>query len=162
MGTTLKWRRINVDATWSRRIDVDMTSFWYCVPAGQGCVQMSKASRLFCYGSLLLLALVIRYRDPGQNIRYDWLSELCLVVTSFLHSRKPSLFWKGVYSPFKVDTYLEGKQKYLESCLPRKDIHAPEGPFLPGPVGLNWSLNLTDKEITKCVEQFGKLCNALS
>ena len=32
--TTLKWRRINVDATWSRRIDVDTTSFWYCVPAG--------------------------------------------------------------------------------------------------------------------------------
>ena len=26
--TTLKWRRINVDATWSRRIDVDTTSFW--------------------------------------------------------------------------------------------------------------------------------------
>ena len=25
--TTLKWRRINVDATWSRRIDVDTTSF---------------------------------------------------------------------------------------------------------------------------------------
>ena len=32
--TTLKWRRVNVDATWSRRIDVDTTSFWYCVPAG--------------------------------------------------------------------------------------------------------------------------------
>ena len=32
--TTLKWRRINVDATWSRRIDVDTTSFWCCVPAG--------------------------------------------------------------------------------------------------------------------------------
>ena len=25
--TTSKWRRINVDAMWSRRIDVDMTSF---------------------------------------------------------------------------------------------------------------------------------------
>ena len=34
--TTLKWRRINVDATWSRRIDVDTTSFWCCVPAGKG------------------------------------------------------------------------------------------------------------------------------
>ena len=32
--TTLKWRRINVDATWSRRIDVDTTSFWCCLPAG--------------------------------------------------------------------------------------------------------------------------------
>ena len=32
--TTLKWRRINVDATWSRRIDVDTTSFWWCVLAG--------------------------------------------------------------------------------------------------------------------------------
>ena len=32
--TTLKWRRINVDATWSRRIDVDTTSFWCCVPTG--------------------------------------------------------------------------------------------------------------------------------
>ena len=32
--TTLKWRRINVDATWSRRIDVDTMSFWYYVPAG--------------------------------------------------------------------------------------------------------------------------------
>ena len=32
--TTLKWRRINVDATWSRRMDVDTTSFWCCVPAG--------------------------------------------------------------------------------------------------------------------------------
>ena len=32
--TTLKWRRINVDATWSRRIDVGTTSFWCCVPAG--------------------------------------------------------------------------------------------------------------------------------
>ena len=32
--TISKWRRINVDATWSRRIDVDTTSFWYCVPAG--------------------------------------------------------------------------------------------------------------------------------
>ena len=30
--TTLKWRRINVIATW-RRIDVGTTSFWYCVPA---------------------------------------------------------------------------------------------------------------------------------
>ena len=30
--TTLKWRHINVDATWSRRIDVDTTSFWCCVP----------------------------------------------------------------------------------------------------------------------------------
>ena len=25
--TTLDWRRINVDATWSRRIDVDTTPF---------------------------------------------------------------------------------------------------------------------------------------
>ena len=33
--TTLKWRRINVDATWSRRSDVDTTSFWCCVPAGE-------------------------------------------------------------------------------------------------------------------------------
>ena len=33
--TTLKWRRTNVDATWSRRIDVDTTSFWCCVPAGK-------------------------------------------------------------------------------------------------------------------------------
>ena len=33
--TALKWRRINVDATWSRRIDVDTTSFWCCVPAGK-------------------------------------------------------------------------------------------------------------------------------
>ena len=32
--TTLKWRRINVDATWSRHIDVDTTSFSCCVPAG--------------------------------------------------------------------------------------------------------------------------------
>ena len=32
--TTLKWRRINVDVTWSRHIDVDTTSFWCCVPAG--------------------------------------------------------------------------------------------------------------------------------
>ena len=32
--TTLKRRRINVDATWSRRIDVGTTSFWCCVPAG--------------------------------------------------------------------------------------------------------------------------------
>ena len=32
--TTLKWRRINVDAMWSRRIDVYTTSFWCCVPAG--------------------------------------------------------------------------------------------------------------------------------
>ena len=30
----LNWRRINVDATWSRRIDIDTTSFWSCVPAG--------------------------------------------------------------------------------------------------------------------------------
>ena len=29
-----KWRRFNVDATWSRRIDVDTTSFWRCVPTG--------------------------------------------------------------------------------------------------------------------------------
>ena len=34
---TLKWRRINVDATWSRRIDVDTTSFW-CVPGGLFCL----------------------------------------------------------------------------------------------------------------------------
>ena len=34
--TTLKWCRINVDATWSRRIDVDTTSFWCCVPTGKG------------------------------------------------------------------------------------------------------------------------------
>ena len=29
-----KWRRINVDATWLRRIDVDTTSFWHQMPAG--------------------------------------------------------------------------------------------------------------------------------
>ena len=34
--TTWKWRRINVDATWSRRIDVDTTSFRCCVPARLG------------------------------------------------------------------------------------------------------------------------------
>ena len=33
--TTWKWRRIIVDATWSRRIDVDTTSLWCCVPAGK-------------------------------------------------------------------------------------------------------------------------------
>ena len=32
--TKIKWCRINVDATWSRRIDVDTTSFWCCLPAG--------------------------------------------------------------------------------------------------------------------------------
>ena len=29
-----KWRRINVDATSSRRIDVNTTSFWHQMPAG--------------------------------------------------------------------------------------------------------------------------------
>ena len=33
----LKWRRIKSDATWSRRIDVDTTSFWCCVPTGMVC-----------------------------------------------------------------------------------------------------------------------------
>ena len=33
--TTSKWRRINVDATWSRRINVDTTSLLRCVPIGE-------------------------------------------------------------------------------------------------------------------------------
>ena len=31
---TQKWRRINVDATWWRSIDVDTTLFWYQCPLG--------------------------------------------------------------------------------------------------------------------------------
>ena len=41
--TTLKWRRINVDATWSRRIGDDTTSFWCCVPAGLCHMQTANA-----------------------------------------------------------------------------------------------------------------------
>ena len=30
----VKWRHINVDATWLRRIDIDTTSFWHQMPTG--------------------------------------------------------------------------------------------------------------------------------
>ena len=39
-----KWRRINVDTTWSRRIDVDTTSFWYQMPAGRLVIQSEESS----------------------------------------------------------------------------------------------------------------------
>ena len=48
--TTLKWRRSNVDATWSRRIDVDTTSFWCCLPAGMSKEVMFCWAEVFCNG----------------------------------------------------------------------------------------------------------------
>ena len=51
--TTLKWRRINVDATWSRRIDVDTTSFW-CLPAGW-LVRIIRSRDLLIHSNEILL-----------------------------------------------------------------------------------------------------------
>ena len=53
--TTLKWCRINVDVTWSRRIDVDTTSFWCCVPAG---MYPSERRYSALYSKLKILSVI--------------------------------------------------------------------------------------------------------
>ena len=58
----------------------------------QGCVQFrsSSYSRVLCPGFLLLLVLVIGYRDPGQNVRYHFeLVNAALVPYFTLSSRTP-------------------------------------------------------------------------
>ena len=85
--TTLKWRRINVDATWSRRIDVDTTSFWCCVPAGNFSDFLYKS--IFCRCSFELHRLVEAIQMRTNNICFYkevdtwpviWRLRNCLIV----------------------------------------------------------------------------------
>ena len=43
----VKWRRINVSATWWRRIDVDTTSFWHQMPTGPGWLTLHNLIRVY-------------------------------------------------------------------------------------------------------------------
>ena len=74
--TTLKWRRINVDATWSRRIDVGTTSFWCCVPAGysfqEHCVR-------------LLYITLLHFTNTRIPLCFRYFSESCFFVWYFTH-----------------------------------------------------------------------------
>ena len=56
-----KWRRINVDATSSRRIDVDTTSFWNQMPAGGYCILRH------CLGAIVKCNLLRHSAGVGTN-----------------------------------------------------------------------------------------------
>ena len=70
------------------RSDVIYDSPWFNFPyPGNFCVVKMRTincaafTSVFCPGPLLLLAPVIRYRDPGQNVRYHF-TLLCAALDS--------------------------------------------------------------------------------
>ena len=70
----------------------------FLVLRGQGCVQKYKLLATFCLGSLLLSALVIRYRDSGQNV----------VISVLLNTAlDPSRFSAVLYKMYKGDKYCD-------------------------------------------------------
>ena len=93
--TTLKWRRINVDATWLRRIDVDTTSFWCCVPIGfwycvpnddkQSAVLLASLGKTFfawCFilNRNTLFWLTISYQKPFAVSESMFCSQICTLI----------------------------------------------------------------------------------
>ena len=68
--TKLKWCRINVDATWSRRIDVDTTSLWCYVPAGSLVVPglICAGSRFVCSRSPVFAFINVLKRTIDLDI----------------------------------------------------------------------------------------------
>ena len=65
----VKWRRINVDATWWRRIDVGTTSFWHDMPQRAYDVKMTSHRRWYD----VILARYARW-DNSKLTRYIYWS----------------------------------------------------------------------------------------
>ena len=94
--TTLKWRRINVDATRSRRIDVDTTSFWCCVPAGVCSLLLSKRSTH--HFSRLLIKPIIAHCSPFSfefyfKSAFIFFSSLWSIGQTVLHWQNNNKYW---------------------------------------------------------------------
>ena len=112
--TTLKWRRINVDATWSRRIDVDTTSFWCCVPAGMGLSGFVNYVIILCYNvhiSLTPAAPADQENSYWISADRDQTAHQVLHRDCFLEFLRPS----------RITPDKRGSQKKYKQCLVKKN-----------------------------------------